>query len=89
MSTKEYNLVRQKTPIPTADLLILKKVKSKLEALLLVRKTGYEKGKWCLIGGEAMEKRNTFRNNKQAGQRIECKGKNPVPILTKLPLLDR
>ena len=68
MTQKEYQLVTQKTPIPTADLLILRKTK-KLQVLLLVRKTGYEKGKWCLIGGRQWKNENLGETiNRQAKQ---------------------
>ncbi len=51
MSDKEYLLVTQKTPIPTVNLAILRKNKKTWEILLLIRKTGYAKGQWCMIGG--------------------------------------
>ena len=51
MSDEEYALVTRKTPIPTVNLIILKKNKNKWEILLIIRKTGYAKGNWCFIGG--------------------------------------
>lgn len=51
MSEKEYRLVTSKTPIPTVDLVVLRKDKDGYEVLSLIRKTGYAKGKWCIIGG--------------------------------------
>ncbi len=51
MSDSEYKLVTSKTPIPTVDLVVLRKRKTVLETLLLIRKTGYAKGEWCIIGG--------------------------------------
>lgn len=51
MSDKEYLLVTKKTPIPTVNLVILRKNKDNWEVLLLIRKTGYAKGQWCIIGG--------------------------------------
>lgn len=51
MSHKEYLLVTQKTPIPTVNLTILRKNKKRWEILLLIRKTGYAAGQWCIIGG--------------------------------------
>jgi ADP-ribose pyrophosphatase YjhB (NUDIX family) len=52
MSEEEYKLVTGKSVIPCIDLVILRKNSSaELEVLLLVRKTGYGKGKWCIIGG--------------------------------------
>lgn len=52
MTDKEYESVTSKTPIPCVDLVILRKSEGKIiEVLLLVRKTGYAKGKWCIIGG--------------------------------------
>lgn len=51
LSEEEYKLVTDKTPIPTVDLVILRNSKKGWEVLLLVRKTGYAKGKWCIIGG--------------------------------------
>jgi len=51
MSEKVYNLVTKKTPIPCVDLVILREIKETLEVLLILRKTGYARGNWCLIGG--------------------------------------
>lgn len=51
MSDDEYELVTQKTPMPTVNLVILRKTKNSWELLLLIRKTGYAKGDWCMIGG--------------------------------------
>lgn len=51
MSEQEYHLVTQKTPIPTVNLVILRKKGGLWEVLLLIRKTGYAKGRWCMIGG--------------------------------------
>jgi ADP-ribose pyrophosphatase YjhB (NUDIX family) len=51
MKDKEYKFVTDKTPVPCVDLVILRGDKSNREVLLLIRKTGYEKGKWCIIGG--------------------------------------
>ncbi|MCL4366148.1 NUDIX hydrolase, partial [Patescibacteria group bacterium] len=51
MSDAEYALVTDKTPIPTVNLVILRKKGDIWEVLLLVRKTGYAKGRWCMIGG--------------------------------------
>ena len=52
MTDKEYKLVTNKMPIPCVDLVILRKSEEGIiEVLLLVRKTGYLKGKWCIIGG--------------------------------------
>ncbi len=52
MTNKEYELVTSKTPIPCVDLIILRKSEEGIiEVLLLIRKTGYGKGKWCVIGG--------------------------------------
>lgn len=55
MTDEEYKLVTQKTPIPTVDMVVLRKNKNILETLLLIRKTGYEKGKWCIIGGRVLK----------------------------------
>ncbi len=51
MSDEEYQLVTSLTPIPTVNLVILRGEKKKREVLLIVRKTGYAKGSWCMIGG--------------------------------------
>lgn len=51
MSDEEYKLVTQKTPIPTVNLVILRKTQNGWGILLLIRKTGYAKGNWCMIGG--------------------------------------
>lgn len=51
MSDEEYLLITQKTPIPTVNLVILDRSRNPWQVLLLVRKTGYAKGSWCIIGG--------------------------------------
>lgn len=51
LNEQEYYLITKKTPIPTVNLVILKQNKNRWEILLLVRKTGYAKGRWCMIGG--------------------------------------
>lgn len=51
MTDKEYKLVTSITPIPTVNLVILRKDNKKWQILLLIRKTGYAKGRWCIIGG--------------------------------------
>lgn len=51
MSDEEYLLITQKTPIPTVNLVILDRSRNPWQILLLVRKTGYAKGSWCIIGG--------------------------------------
>lgn len=50
LSNEEYKLVNEKSVIPCNDLVVLRGEK-KWEIALFVRKTGYEKGKWCVIGG--------------------------------------
>lgn len=51
MSDEEYQLVTNLTPIPTVNLVILRGGKNNREVLLIVRKTGYARGRWCMIGG--------------------------------------
>lgn len=51
MTDEEYRLVIKRTPIPTVNLVVLRKTKDGWEILLLVRKTGYARGSWCMIGG--------------------------------------
>ena len=52
MSEEEYQLVTGKSVIPCVDLVILRKdIKGDIGILLLIRKTGYGTGGWCLIGG--------------------------------------
>ena len=51
MRDEEYQLVTSLTPIPTVNLVILRKNGDLWEILLLIRKTGYAKGEWCMIGG--------------------------------------
>lgn len=50
MSDEEYKLVTEKSVIPTNDLVVLRGGE-RWEVALFVRKTGYEVGKWCVIGG--------------------------------------
>lgn len=54
MNEEEYELVTNLTPIPTVNLIILRGIGENLEVLLLIRKTGYAKGRWCIIGGRVM-----------------------------------
>lgn len=52
MSDEEYKIVTEKSVVPCIDLVILRRNnKGEIEVLLLIRKTGYGKGKWCIIGG--------------------------------------
>ena len=51
MTDEEYGVVTGKSVVPCVDLVIFRKQKGVLETLLLRRKTGYGKGKWCIIGG--------------------------------------
>lgn len=51
LTENEYELVTKKVPIHCVDLVIFRNIHGILETLLLVRKTGYEKGKYCIIGG--------------------------------------
>lgn len=50
LSDEEYKLVTEKSVIPCIDLVVLRGGE-KWEVALFVRKTGYEVGKWCVIGG--------------------------------------
>lgn len=50
MSDEEYRLVTEKSVVPTNDLVVLRG-REKWEVALFIRRTGYEKGKWCVIGG--------------------------------------
>lgn len=50
MSEEEYKLVTEKSVVPCNDLIVLRGGE-KWEVALFIRKTGYEKGKWCVIGG--------------------------------------
>lgn len=58
MSKIEYELVTNKTPIPTVNLVIIRKRDNISEILLLKRKTGYAKGRWCIIGGRVWKGEN-------------------------------
>lgn len=51
LSDQEYQLVTKKTPIPTVNLVIIRQEINTWEILLVIRKTGYAKGNWCIIGG--------------------------------------
>ena len=55
MSEEEYRFVTSKTPIPTVDLVVLREGQKGWEVLLLVRKTGYGKGMWCIISGRILK----------------------------------
>ncbi len=50
MSDVEYQLVTKKSVIPCVDLVLLRG-QELWEVALFIRSTGYEKGKWCIIGG--------------------------------------
>lgn len=75
MREKEYRFVASKTPIPTADLVVLKKEGTTWKVLLLVRKTGYAKGEWCIIGGRVWIGENfedtIKRQEKDLGVKVE------------------
>ena len=51
LNDQEYQLVTKKTPIPTVNLVIIRQNMNRWEILLLIRKTGYASGRWCIIGG--------------------------------------
>ena len=51
LSDQDYQLITKKTPIPTVNLVIIRQCMNRWEILLLVRKTGYASGSWCIIGG--------------------------------------
>lgn len=51
LTEQDYQFVTKKIPIPTVNLVILRKNENNWELLLLIRKTGYSEGKWCIIGG--------------------------------------
>lgn len=51
LNEQEYQLVTKKTPLTTVNLVIIRQNGNGWEILLLVRKTGYARGKWCMIGG--------------------------------------
>jgi len=51
LNEQEYQCVIKRTPIPTVNLVIIRQNSNGWEILLLVRKTGYAKGSWCMIGG--------------------------------------
>lgn len=52
MSVQEYRSITKKTPLPCVDLVLLRgTINEELEVLVLIRKTGYEKGKYCIMGG--------------------------------------
>lgn len=65
LDEQEYQLITKKTPIPTVNLVIIRQNAGCWEILLLVRKTGYAKGSWCMIGGRVWIKETL----KQAIQR--------------------
>lgn len=50
MSDIEYELVTEKSAIPCNDLVVLR-FRDRWEVALFIRKIGYERGKWCVIGG--------------------------------------
>ncbi len=52
LSNEEWEEVKNKVPLPHADLVVLKNDETRgQEVLLLKRKTGPWEGTWCLIGG--------------------------------------
>lgn len=51
LNEQEYQLITKKIPIPTVNLVIIRQNMNRWEILLLVRKTGYASGRWCMIGG--------------------------------------
>ena len=75
MTDEEYSLVTKKTTIPTVDLVVLRRNERILETLLLRRKTGYGRGKWCIIGGRQykgeISKQTINRQASDLGVRVE------------------
>ena len=65
MTDAEYGLVTSKVPIVCVDLVISRRGKrvsedywNNADILLIKRKTDYERGKWCLIGGRQRKGEN-------------------------------
>ena len=75
ITDEEYSLVTKKTTIPTVDLVVLRRNERILETLLLRRKTGYGRGKWCIIGGRQykgeISKQTINRQASDLGVRVE------------------
>ena len=60
-----FEAIQQTIPIPTVDLLIVRKIKNgDVEILLIKRKIYPEENKWCLVGGRILKDeltKNTIR----------------------------
>lgn len=84
MSDEEYQLVAKKTPIPTVNLVILRKNK-KWELLLLTRKTGYAKGQWCIIGGRVRIKESLKRAIDRQAEDLDVKVRIIPPFDSNFP----
>lgn len=86
MSDEEYKLVVSKTPIPTVDLVILRREKNKAEVLLLVRETGYQKGNWCLIGGRQRIGETLSDTIKRQAKELNIEVEIIAPFTSNFPL---
>ncbi len=75
LTKTEYKSIVKKVPIPTVDLVILRHLTNSWEVLLLIRKTGYARGQWCIIGGrihkEESIKEAVKRQAKDLGVKIK------------------
>ncbi len=88
MTEEEYKLVTEKTPIPTVDLVILRQSQNKnLETLLIRRKTGYEKGKWCIIGGRQWKNETLMETIERQAADLEIKVEIMKPFDPNFPAL--
>ncbi len=85
MSNKEYVLVTEKTPIPTVNLVFLRRKQQRWETLLLIRKTGYAKGSWCIIGGRVMMRETLKKAIDRHAKDLAVKVKILAPFNSNFP----
>lgn len=85
MSHYKYKLVTGLTPIPTVNLVILRSNEKALEVLLLIRKTGYAKGSWCIIGGRVRKNETLAQAINRHARDLEIKVKIISPFESNFP----
>ena len=87
LNEQDYALVTSKIPIITVDLVILRNGKNGWEVLLLIRKTGYAKGEWCIIGGRVWKDEPLKDTIKRQAKDLGVKVKIIPPFDYNFPIL--
>lgn len=85
MNDEDYTLVTGLTPIPTVNLVILRRNSNVPEVLLIIRKTGYAKGQWCIIGGRVRIRETLAQAIKRHAKDLAVKVKIIPPFNPNFP----